>query len=55
MAEAAVQMECKIDGYHEFKNETGKLTATMVIARVVLFHINQHVYDANSGTVKVPF
>jgi flavin reductase (DIM6/NTAB) family NADH-FMN oxidoreductase RutF len=52
VAEAAVQLECKVEDYHEFKNDSGKLTATMVIARVVLFHVNGSVYDGKNGVVE---
>jgi flavin reductase (DIM6/NTAB) family NADH-FMN oxidoreductase RutF len=51
VAEAAVQMECKVETLHEFVNDAGKVTATMVIARVVLFHVNGEVFDAASGQV----
>ena len=49
IAEAAIQMECKLDHIHEIRNGDGKVTASLCIVKVVLFHINQACYDEERG------
>ncbi|CAM9312486.1 unnamed protein product [Phaeothamnion confervicola] len=39
VAESAVSMECKVRHTHDIKNAAGEVTATVVIAEVVLFHV----------------
>eukprot|EP00469_Lotharella_globosa_P009034 CAMPEP_0167773448 /NCGR_PEP_ID=MMETSP0111_2-20121227/1424_1 /TAXON_ID=91324 /ORGANISM="Lotharella globosa, Strain CCCM811" /LENGTH=868 /DNA_ID=CAMNT_0007663083 /DNA_START=8 /DNA_END=2615 /DNA_ORIENTATION=+ len=49
--EAAIQMECQLEALHEIKDETGLVKATMVIGRVVLFHVHDAVLDKETTTV----
>ncbi|KAK3235010.1 hypothetical protein CYMTET_54766 [Cymbomonas tetramitiformis] len=47
--ESAVQMECKLHSKQDIKNAAGKVTATLILAEVVMWHIHEDVYDDNSG------
>ena len=49
--ESAVQMECKLHQLVPMENDSGKITQTICIVKVVAFHINKHVYDEKSGVV----
>ena len=49
--ECAVAMECTLDASHEIKNGAGKVTSTIMICRVVITHVNKHVYNAERGVV----
>lgn len=57
--ESAFQMECKLRSFEDiYKNELsdeksdpGKVSTTVVIGKIVKFHINKAIYDEQSGTV----
>jgi len=49
--EAAIQLECKLAALHEIKDDDGLVKATMVIGNILVFHINEGVYDKNTQTV----
>ena len=51
--EAAVQLECKVVDTIEIKNASGVVSSTVVMAEVVMAHVNKHVYDEDSGTVLI--
>mmetsp|Transcript_39908 Transcript_39908/g.55483 ORF Transcript_39908/g.55483 Transcript_39908/m.55483 type:complete len:280 (+) Transcript_39908:143-982(+) len=47
--ESAVHMECKLKHSYEVKNNDGKITATMILAEVVCFHVREDLLDTNDG------
>mmetsp|Transcript_46430 Transcript_46430/g.88647 ORF Transcript_46430/g.88647 Transcript_46430/m.88647 type:complete len:274 (-) Transcript_46430:329-1150(-) len=47
--ESGVQMECKVKHSYEIKNANNVVTATMILAEVVCFHIHKNLYDDNNG------
>lgn len=51
VAEAAVALECVVRSIIPIPNETGTVTATIVVGTVVLIHVNQGVYDPHSQTI----
>jgi len=51
-AEAAVQMECRVQSIQEITKDDGKVSCTMVVGRIVKVHVNRGVYDAEKGVVK---
>ncbi|KAJ8604247.1 hypothetical protein CTAYLR_009232 [Chrysophaeum taylorii] len=50
-AEAALAMECRVDHIIPMHNDTGAVTATMVVGRVVLIHVHEPAFDADKGVV----
>ena len=51
IAEAAVQMECTVDHFHEIKNDAGRVSATSVFCRVRRFHVADEVFDHDKQVV----
>jgi len=43
LQESVVQFECRLRDTHEITNKEGKVTSTIIIAEVVLAHVNKHV------------
>jgi flavin reductase (DIM6/NTAB) family NADH-FMN oxidoreductase RutF len=44
VAEAAVSLECKVRNLQEIENAQGKVTTTIVLAEVIMFHLHEGVY-----------
>lgn len=44
VAEAAVSLECKVRNLQEIDNAQGKVTTTIVLAEVIMFHLHEGVY-----------
>uniref|UniRef100_A0A7S0CPY5 Flavin reductase like domain-containing protein n=2 Tax=Amorphochlora amoebiformis TaxID=1561963 RepID=A0A7S0CPY5_9EUKA len=51
--EAAVQMECELFKLVPVEDETGVVRHTMVIGKVLAFHVHKDVYDEKTGTVSL--
>ncbi|MGG1015489.1 flavin reductase family protein [Bacillus subtilis] len=49
--EARVRFECKLDRHITFDNDQGVTTADLLIGRVVCFHLDAKVYDAEKGYI----
>lgn len=45
VGESAVHYECRVVHRHEMKNDSGRVTATLVLGRVVRFHVARAVLD----------
>lgn len=51
VAEAALALECVVETILPFRNEAGDVTATMVVGKVVLVHVNKNVFDQEAGVI----
>mmetsp|Transcript_27547 Transcript_27547/g.82513 ORF Transcript_27547/g.82513 Transcript_27547/m.82513 type:complete len:139 (-) Transcript_27547:71-487(-) len=54
-AEAAVQLECRVDSIHDIRKDEadgGGPSCTMVVGRVLKVHVNRAVYDEENGVVR---
>ncbi|MGN7304917.1 flavin reductase family protein [Bacillus subtilis] len=49
--EARVRFECKLERHITFDNDQGITTADLLIGRVVCFHLDEKVYDAEKGYI----
>ncbi|MCG3231395.1 flavin reductase family protein [Bacillus subtilis] len=49
--EARVRFECKLERHITFDNDQGVTTADLLIGRVVCFHLDEKVYDAEKGYI----
>lgn len=47
IAEASIAMECKQVHSHELLNHSGKVSGTIVVCEVVMFHIHEGVYTTS--------
>lgn len=49
--EARVRFECTLERHITFDNDQGVTTADLLIGRVVCFHLDEKVYDAEKGYI----
>lgn len=49
--EARIRFECTLERHMTFDNDQGVTTADLLIGRVVCFHLDEKVYDAEKGYV----
>ncbi|WIG46526.1 flavin reductase family protein [Bacillus halotolerans] len=49
--EARIRFECKLERHITFDNDHGVTTADLLIGRVVCFHLDEKVYDAEKGYI----
>ncbi|BEV39916.1 flavin reductase family protein [Bacillus stercoris] len=49
--EARVRFECTLERHITFNNDQGVTTADLLIGRVVCFHLDEKVYDAEKGYI----
>ena len=50
--EAKVRFECILERHLPFQNDSGETTTDLIIGRVVCFHLNDQVYDADKGYIR---
>lgn len=50
--EAKVRFECRLEHHLPFQNDRGETTADLIIGRVVCFHLDDKVYDAEKGYIR---
>ncbi|KAF6541427.1 flavin reductase family protein [Bacillus sp. EKM208B] len=50
--EAKVRFECILERHLPFQNDSGETTTDLIIGRVVCFHLNDQVYDADRGYIR---
>jgi len=53
VAESAFSMECELTHQQDIRNDAGKITQNIFIARVRRFHVKEHVIDPNDPDVKI--
>lgn len=51
VGESALQFECKLLETRDMINDNGEKGGVMVLVKVVMVHINEQVYDSESGTI----
>ncbi|MBL3647851.1 flavin reductase family protein [Bacillus vallismortis] len=49
--EARIRFECTLEQHMTFDNDQGVTTADLLIGRVICFHLDEKVYDAEKGYV----
>jgi len=55
VAEAAVQMECKLIHTYDLKNAKGEVNTTVMIGEVVMWHVHEELLDSTGNNPKVNF
>lgn len=51
-AEAALQLECRVESIQEIMKDEGGPACFVVMGRVLKIHVNRNVYDAENGVVR---
>lgn len=52
VGESAMQFECKLKKTVDITNDEGKVTCTMFLGEVVMFHVHEGVLDLSLGSDK---
>ena len=53
VAESAFSMECRLMHHQTIENDAGETTQHVFIARVLKFHIKEHVIDPDDPDIKI--
>lgn len=54
VAEAALAMECAVRDITPLRNAAGEMAANMVLLEIVHVHVNESIFDADKGAVRLP-